>query len=155
MFSDSKLSFSPANPRNKSQKIFLYKQLQTVLSFRVCVCVCVCVVSQVQLVVTPWTVNSSVHGNFQASILEWVATFHSRRSSWPRGWTHVSWVSCIGRWILDHCTTGKPYPSILIAKATDCLSTTFILYLNFLEYHLCHITLLFKTTTDLYIYMLS
>ena len=38
MFSDSKLSFIPTNPRNKSQKIFLYKQLQTVLSFHVCVC---------------------------------------------------------------------------------------------------------------------
>ena len=50
---------------------------------------------------------------------------------------------------------GKPYLSTLIAKATDCLSTTFILYLNFLEYHFCHITLLFKTTTDLDIYMVS
>ena len=26
-------------------------------------------------------------------------------SSWPRGWTHISWVSCIGRQILYHCAT--------------------------------------------------
>ena len=26
----------------------------------------------------------------------------SRGSSRPRDWTHVSWVSCIGRWILYH-----------------------------------------------------
>ena len=26
-------------------------------------------------------------------------------SSRPKDWTHVSWVSCFGRWILCHCTT--------------------------------------------------
>ena len=36
--------------------------------------------------------GSSVHGIFQARILEWVAISFSRRSSWPRGWI---WVSCI------------------------------------------------------------
>ena len=40
----------------------------------------------------------SVHGIFQASILEMVVISFSRQSSWPRGWTHVSCVSCIGRW---------------------------------------------------------
>ena len=34
----------------------------------------------------------SVHGIFQARILEWVAISSSRRSSWPR---HQTWVSCI------------------------------------------------------------
>ena len=33
----------------------------------------------------------SIHGTFQARILEWVAISFSRRSSWPRDWT---WVSC-------------------------------------------------------------
>ena len=42
----------------------------------------------------------SVHGIFQTRILEWVAISSSRGSSWPRGWTHISCVSCIGRWIL-------------------------------------------------------
>ena len=32
----------------------------------------------------------SVHGIFQARILEWVAISFSRRSSWPRDWTWVS-----------------------------------------------------------------
>ena len=51
--------------------------------------------SCIQLFVTPCTVcslpDSSVHGNFQASILEWVAISFSRGSSWTRDQT---WVSC-------------------------------------------------------------
>ena len=34
--------------------------------------------------------GSSVHGIFQARILEWVATSSSRGSSWPRDWIHLS-----------------------------------------------------------------
>ena len=64
----------------------------------VCVCVCVCV----------WTVqscptlcdsmdrsppSSSVHGLFQASILEWVAIPFSRRSSPPRDRTCISCIA--------------------------------------------------------------
>ena len=33
--------------------------------------------------------GSSVHGILQAKILEWVAIFFSRGSSWPRDWTQV------------------------------------------------------------------
>ena len=40
--------------------------------------------------------GSSVHGILQAEILEWIAVPFSRGSSWPRDWTHVSCVSCIG-----------------------------------------------------------
>ena len=39
--------------------------------------------------------GSSIHGIFQARILEWVAISFSRRSSWPRDWTHVSHI--VGR----------------------------------------------------------
>ena len=39
--------------------------------------------------------GSSVHGIFQARILEWVAISFSRRSSWPRDWAQVS--SIVGR----------------------------------------------------------
>ena len=42
----------------------------------------------------------SVHGTFQARILEWVAISSSSPSSQPRHQTHISCVSCIGRWIL-------------------------------------------------------
>ena len=49
--------------------------------------------------------GSSVHGISQARILEWVTIPSTRGSSWPRDQTCVSWVSCIGRWSLYHCTT--------------------------------------------------
>ena len=39
--------------------------------------------------------GSSVHGIFQAWILEWVAISFSRGSSWPRDWTRVSCI--VGR----------------------------------------------------------
>ena len=56
----------------------------------------------------PWTVAcqaSHVHGIFQASILEWAAISHFREFSRPRDQTHVSCVSCSGRYILYHCAT--------------------------------------------------
>ena len=45
--------------------------------------------------------GSSVHGILQARILEWVAISYFRGSSWPRDWTCVSRVSCIGRRVLS------------------------------------------------------
>ena len=44
--------------------------------------------------------GSSVHGIFQARVLEWVAISCSRGSSRPRDRTLVSCISCIGRRIL-------------------------------------------------------
>ena len=41
--------------------------------------------------------GSSVHGIFQARILEWVALPSSRGLSQPRDRAHDSYVSCIGR----------------------------------------------------------
>ena len=46
--------------------------------------------------------GSSVHGISQARILKKVIISSSKGVSWPRDRTHVS---CIGRWILDCCTT--------------------------------------------------
>ena len=46
--------------------------------------------------------DSSVHWISQARILEWVAMPSSRVSSPPRDQTHVSYASCIGRWVLYH-----------------------------------------------------
>ena len=46
---------------------------------------------------------SSAHGIFQARNSEWVAISYSRGSFQPRDWTHISCVSCIGKWILYHC----------------------------------------------------
>ena len=44
--------------------------------------------------------GSIVPGILQARILEWVAMSSSMGSSWPSDWTHFSYVSYIGRWIL-------------------------------------------------------
>ena len=46
--------------------------------------------------------GSSIHGIFQARILERVAVPSSRGSSQPRDRTHISYVSCIGRRVLYH-----------------------------------------------------
>ena len=47
----------------------------------------------------------SVHRIFQARIQECVAISCSRGSVWPRDPTHISCVSCIGRWILYNWAT--------------------------------------------------
>ena len=52
--------------------------------------------------------GSSVHGIFQARIIEWVATSYSRGSSWSRDQTHISCISCIGRQILYRYATWYP-----------------------------------------------
>ena len=46
--------------------------------------------------------GSSVHGIFQARLLEWIAMLSFRGSCWPRDRTHVSHVSLIGRQVLYH-----------------------------------------------------
>ena len=60
--------------------------------------------SHVQLCATPWTVahHAPLSMGFQARILEWVAMPSSRGSSQPRDQTQVSYVPCIGRWVLYH-----------------------------------------------------
>ena len=64
--------------------------------------------------------GSSVHGIFPAWILEWVAIFYSRGSPQFRDWTHISYISCIGRWILYHCATWEaPRDTGYIEKASS------------------------------------
>ena len=70
----------------------------------VCACMCArtCMHAYVQSCLTlcdPMGCSppgSSVHGILQAGIPEWAAISSSRRSSWPRKWTHIS--------CLLHCT---------------------------------------------------
>ena len=38
---------------------------------------------------------SSVHGTLQAGTREWVSMPSSKGSTWPRGRTHISYISCI------------------------------------------------------------
>ena len=44
--------------------------------------------------------GSSIHGIFQARLLEWVAMPSSKESSRPRDRIRVSYTSCIGRQVL-------------------------------------------------------
>ena len=60
--------------------------------------------------------GSSVHGTFQAKILEWVAIPFTRGSSQPRDWTQVF---CIGRQILYHWATWKALPIVFIRKQSQ------------------------------------
>ena len=76
------------------------------LSYFICACMHVCMIawllsrSVVFDFLRPHGPSFSVHGIFQARILEWGATSFSGGTSWPRGRTHVSCISCIGRWVL-------------------------------------------------------
>ena len=93
-----------------------YYYLHTVRVRRcVCACVCVCVsacvrmcsqlLSPIWLSCNPmdWSLlGSSVHGIFQARILELVAISFSRGSSPPRDGTYLP---CFDRWVLHPCTT--------------------------------------------------
>ena len=50
-----------------------------------------------------------VHGISHARLLEWVSISYSKGSSRPRDQTHISCVSCTGRWILYQlCHLGSP-----------------------------------------------
>ena len=59
--------------------------------------------------------GSSVQGISQARILEWVAIFFSRGSSWPRDRTQVSWIA--GGFFNIWTTRGSP-----TARETACNS---------------------------------
>ena len=61
--------------------------------------------------------GSTVHGILQARILDWLAIFSSRGSSWPRDWTHVFCVSYIGMWILYHMSLSEAHKALNKYKA--------------------------------------
>ena len=67
-----------------------------------------CCAKLLQLCPILWTLWTIAHqaslsrGIFQARILEWVAMPSSRESSPPRDQTSISYISCIGRWVLYH-----------------------------------------------------
>ena len=98
--------FSHPECRKESQEL---KQLvnRPALSLGAGVCVCLvtqsCTVLQDPLGCSP--PGSSVHGIFQARILERVAISSSRGSSRPRDWTRISWTE--GRFFTTELP-GKP-----------------------------------------------
>ena len=58
--------------------------------------------------------GSSVHGISQARIQDWLAISYSRGSSQPKDGTHVSCISCIGRWVLYNSATWEAQQGINI-----------------------------------------
>ena len=76
------------------------------LDYCVCVCVCALVIQSCPTLCNPMDHSLpgfSLHGIFQARILEWIAISSLGDLFNPRICT--SCISCIGRWILYPCTT--------------------------------------------------
>ena len=72
-----------------------------------------CVSAQFWFLVTPLDyslLGSFVYRIFQARTLEWVAISFSKGSSWLRDWTHLAYISYIGREILYHSASWKACP---------------------------------------------
>ena len=91
----------------------------------------------------PWDFpGSSVHGISQARILEWIAISYSRGFSQPRDQSHVSCISCIGRWNLYHWGTCQVY--YILANSS---LNQFMLLLNRSEckFSLFHISAIIRT----------
>ena len=107
--------------------IYIYNIIYILCVYVLCVYThmcCVCSVTQ-----SYWTFcnpmicslpGSSVHGIFQAGILKWVAIFYSRGSSLPKDRNCISYVSCIGRQILYHCTAEEALYTHIQSCPTLC-----------------------------------
>ena len=80
--------------------------------------------SLVQLCGTQWTVahQAPLSMGFQARTLGQVAISYSRGFSQPRDRTHVSCISCIGRWILSTEPPGKSH------LCTGAILTFFVIF---------------------------
>ena len=99
---------------NRKEKfIYIYMCVcMCVYGLYIYIYICLCLYIYIYICTCPSLCNPmdyslpspSVHGIFQARILEWVVISFSRRSSWPRDRTCISYI---GRWILYHCTTQK------------------------------------------------
>ena len=102
--------------------------------------VCTQLLSDVLLWIVLYSVEgspqgSSVHGIFQQRILEQVSISYFSGSSQSRDRSCVSWVSCIGRWILYHCATWKP-PSKWLIKIIIIVK-----FCRHLKHHFFHINI--------------
>ena len=77
--------------------------------------------------------DSPVHGIFKARILEWVAISSSTGSFWPRDWTRVFCIICIGKQILYQCTTWEAPQTLKIVSSSSLGSSLYILCLSSLK----------------------
>ena len=92
-----------------------------------------CGLSCIQLFLTLWTIASSVHGIFQARILEWVAISSSRGSSQPETEpTSLVSPALAGRFFVT-APPGKPFSFLLNCRFHLCLFTVVSHYLPYIE----------------------
>ena len=76
--------------------------------------------------------DSSIHGIFQARVLEWVAISFSRGSSWPSDWTRVSLIA--GRRLTIWATRCKtsavicliPFQSLVLLSRISLFQSTLL-----------------------------
>ena len=99
----------------------------------ICVCVCVQLCLNLCKPMDCSPPNSSVHGVFQARILEWVAISSSRGSSRSRNWILISSISFTGRCILYYCATWEAlnkmvYPNVTLKKKLFFDNITWIIF---------------------------
>ena len=90
-------------------KIYISEQCSTMNSHiqltSKCVCMCAKSLHSCLTLCIPMDCGpsgSSIRRILQAKMMEWVALPSSRRSSWPRDQTCISYISYIGRWVLYH-----------------------------------------------------
>ena len=98
--------------------LVLLPSSELTLSLHYVACVCVCV-SHTVISDSLWPMDcsspgSSVHGIFQATILEWIAIPVSRASSWARDWTWVFRVA--GKVFAIWATREAPYVAYHLKK---------------------------------------
>ena len=86
--------------------------------------------------------GSSVHGIFQARILEWVATFFSRGRFQPRDRTRMSFVFCIGRRVLYQLSHQGSPKYMIYTKYMIC---KYVLPFHPLPFH-CFFTVCFNSS---------
>ena len=100
----------PTSPEYVRAPIYPHPRILIIVILSVCVCVCSVVQSHPTLcdLMNYSPPDSSVHGIFQARILEWVTISYSRGSSWPRDQSCIAWVSWIGRQTLPLVPSLKP-----------------------------------------------
>ena len=78
--------------------------------------------------------DSSVHGILQARLLEQSAISFSRGSPWSRDWTQVSYISCVGRWVLYQLShQGSPQNLSLVPKRLGAAAVNLLRHLFFTE----------------------
>ena len=104
--------------------------------------------------------GSSVHGIFQAGILKGVAISYSRGSSWPKEWSHVSYVSCINRWIFYHHVTWEAHMYVCVYVCVCvcvCVCVYIYIYRNIMNPCLYHTASVISSwsSTSCYLYPFS